>query len=65
MAEVLRPDQENAFWEGVAETRRFFMGEADVQVALERFARTLDELGVPYAIVGALALNEWGSVADT
>ena len=60
MAEVLRPEHENAFWEGVAEARRFFMGEADVQVALERFARSLDELGVPYAIVGALALNEWG-----
>lgn len=36
------------------------MGEADVQQALERLTRTLDGLGVPYAIVGALALNEYG-----
>lgn len=36
------------------------MGEADVQRALERLARILDEKGIPYAIIGALALNEWG-----
>ncbi len=36
------------------------MGEADVHRALERLARTLDEQGIPYAIIGALALNEWG-----
>jgi hypothetical protein len=36
------------------------MGEADVQRALERLARLLDEKGIPYAVVGALALNEWG-----
>ena len=36
------------------------MGEADVQRALERLARVLDEKGIPYAIIGALALNEWG-----
>lgn len=36
------------------------MGEADVQLALERLARVLDERRIPYAIIGALALNEWG-----
>lgn len=36
------------------------MGEADVQRALERLARILDEKRIPYAIIGALALNEWG-----
>jgi len=60
MANTLLPEHEDTFWEGVAEARRFFMGQADVQVALERLARALDELGIPYAIVGALALNEWG-----
>ena len=60
MADTLLPEHEDTFWEGVAEARRFFMGQADVQVALERLARALDEMGVPYAIVGALALNEWG-----
>jgi len=36
------------------------MGEADVQRALERLARVLDDKGIPYAIIGAMALNEWG-----
>ena len=36
------------------------MGEADVQRALERLARVLDEKKIPYAVIGAMALNEWG-----
>lgn len=36
------------------------MGEADVQLALERLAGVLDRKGIPYAIIGAMALNEWG-----
>ncbi len=36
------------------------MGEADVQRALERLARLLDDKGIAYAIIGAMALNEWG-----
>jgi len=36
------------------------MGEADVQKALEQLARVLDAHGIPYAIVGAMALNEFG-----
>lgn len=57
---MLAGEREAAFWAGVENARRFFMGEADVQRALERLARVLDEKGIPYAIVGALALNEWG-----
>jgi hypothetical protein len=60
MAEVLPAEREDAFWAGVDNARRFFMGEADVQRALERLARVLEEKQIPYAIVGALALNEWG-----
>jgi hypothetical protein len=48
------------FWSAAGEATRFFMGEADVQRAARKLARTLDELGIPYAIVGALALNEAG-----
>ena len=51
---------EETFWAGVEEAGRFFMGEADVQRAMERLARKLDELGIPYAVIGAMALNEWG-----
>src|SRR5262245_23189081 len=36
------------------------MGQADVQRALEKLARTLEVEGIPYAIVGAMALNEFG-----
>jgi len=36
------------------------MGEADVHLALERLARLLDDKAIPYAVIGAMALNEWG-----
>ncbi|HKV06972.1 MAG TPA: hypothetical protein VJ725_02470 [Thermoanaerobaculia bacterium] len=36
------------------------MGEADVQRALEKVVRLLDEDGIPYAVIGALALNAYG-----
>jgi hypothetical protein len=44
----------------VRETSRFFKGEADVQRALERLAERLESNQIRYAIVGAMALNEWG-----
>jgi len=60
MSERLAVELEEEFWAGVEHARRFFMGEADVQRALERLAHVLDEKGIPYAVIGALALNEWG-----
>jgi hypothetical protein len=39
---------------------RFFLGQADVQKALRKLARLLDEDGIPYAIAGAMALNAYG-----
>lgn len=36
------------------------MGEADVHKALEKLVRALDREGIPYAIIGAMALNEFG-----
>lgn len=36
------------------------MGEAEVYKALEKLAATLDSLGIRYAIIGAMALNEFG-----
>lgn len=36
------------------------MGEADVQKALAKLAQTLDAHQIPYAIIGAMALNEFG-----
>jgi len=60
MGQPLPVEREEAFWSGVENARRFFMGEADVHQALERLARLLDEKAIPYAVVGAMALNEWG-----
>src|SRR5262245_8364877 len=60
MADVLPADREATFWSGVENARRFFMGEADVQRALERLSEVLDRKGIPYALIGAMALNEWG-----
>jgi hypothetical protein len=60
MVRALPAEREEAFWSGVENARRFFMGEADVQKALRRLARVLDEKGIPYAVIGAMALNEWG-----
>jgi len=51
---------EERFWSGVREAERFFMGQAEVQKALERVAATLETLGIPYAVIGAMALNEFG-----
>lgn len=51
---------EARFWRGVQNAERFFMGEAPVQRALEKLVQRLDAQAIPYAIVGAMALNEFG-----
>jgi hypothetical protein len=51
---------EAEFFAGVRNAAEFFMGKADVQRALEILARRLEDLEIPYAIVGAMALNEYG-----
>lgn len=56
----LTQDAEDRFWSGVADAGRFFMGDADVQRALLKLARLLDEARIPYAVLGAMALNEYG-----
>jgi hypothetical protein len=60
MGEALPVAREARFWAGAEEATRFFMGQADVQRALVRIAETLDRLEIPYAVMGAMALNEWG-----
>jgi hypothetical protein len=44
----------------IENARRFFVGQADVQKALRKLARVLDEESIPYAIAGAMALNAYG-----
>ena len=51
---------EERFWLGVQAAERFFMGEAEVQKALDKLVDLLNREGIPYAIIGAMALNEFG-----
>ncbi|MBK6531215.1 MAG: hypothetical protein IPN17_09620 [Deltaproteobacteria bacterium] len=39
---------------------RFFVGESEAQKAATKLVGILEAEGVPYAIIGALALNEYG-----
>jgi hypothetical protein len=39
---------------------RFFMGSSEVQQALGRLVRKLDDLAIPYAICGGMAVNAHG-----
>ena len=51
---------ETAFFAGVEQAELFFMGQSSVHQALDRLVRLLEEDGIPYAIIGAMALNEHG-----
>ena len=56
----MEPQDQGPLLAGAAYASRFFMGEADVQKALRALVARLEESGVPYAIAGAMALNEHG-----
>jgi hypothetical protein len=56
----LPAESEARFAEGVAYCGRFFMGEAEAQRALYRLTAILEIDDLPYAIIGAFALNEYG-----
>jgi hypothetical protein len=56
-ARILDAADEAEFFAGARYATEFFMNKADVHVAMEELARRLEELDIPYAIVGAMALN--------
>ena len=56
----LSPAAEARFIGGVDYCSRFFMDQADAQKALYRLAAILEAEQLPYAIIGAMALNEYG-----
>jgi len=60
MATRLSSEQEQRVWDAAARATKFFMGTADVQKALAKLVASLEEQAIPYAIVGAMALNELG-----
>jgi hypothetical protein len=49
-----------AVWAGLEYAEKFFMGTADVQHAMRKLVAALEELEIPYAVVGGMALNEYG-----
>ncbi|HEV8325637.1 MAG TPA: hypothetical protein VG389_28770 [Myxococcota bacterium] len=56
----LPPEAEARFVAGVEYCGRFFMGQAEAQQALYKLAAILEAEGLPYAIIGAFALFEYG-----
>jgi hypothetical protein len=56
----LSPEAERRFADGVDYCGRFFMGQAEAQLALYRLTALLEADGLPYAVIGAFALNEYG-----
>jgi hypothetical protein len=51
---------DSGFQAALRNATEFFMGTADVQRATNKIARAFDELGIPYAIVGATAMMRYG-----
>jgi hypothetical protein len=54
------PEEAARLSENVDYCGRFFVGEAEAQKALKKLVGILEREGVPYAVIGALALNEYG-----
>jgi hypothetical protein len=48
------------FVEGVAYCGRFFLGESEAHKALWKLVEILEREGLPYAIIGGMALNAYG-----
>ena len=59
------PEIERRFVEGARFTEEFHMGTSRVHKAMEALVARLDELDIPYAILGALALNAYGYLRAT
>jgi hypothetical protein len=59
-ANRIDPAVGEALFEGVREAERFFMAEDMVHRALEKLVALLAAERIPYALIGAMALNEYG-----
>ncbi len=71
-APVVRNDQPRPKWEdggrlwsGIKEAEDFFMGTSKVQRAADKVVRLLETDGIPYALIGAMALNAYGYLRVT
>jgi len=62
---VLGSAIERRFVQGIQFIEEFHMGESNVHKALTRLVERFSALEIPYAIVGALALNAYGYMRAT
>jgi hypothetical protein len=62
---TLAPEIERRLIEGARFTEEFHMGESRVHKAMEALVARLADLDIPYAILGALALNAYGYLRAT
>lgn len=60
VAQLLDPAIEATFWANVRATGAFFAGTDEIHQAMERIGRVLDDLSIPYALIGAMGLNAYG-----
>jgi len=60
MVDRISPEAEAAFWASLAATEAFFMGTDPVHEATRRITKILDDMSLPYALIEAMALNEYG-----
>ncbi|HEX5042748.1 MAG TPA: hypothetical protein VFV75_07565 [Candidatus Polarisedimenticolaceae bacterium] len=57
---TLSAEQQGRFLEGLAYCERFLMGQGEAQKALFKLTAILESEGIPYVVIGALALNAYG-----
>lgn len=60
MSSTLDPAAEARFFAAVEYAEEFFMGSSNLHRALKKLIDAMDRAGIPYSIVGALALGEYG-----
>jgi hypothetical protein len=60
MPTPVSPQQEAKYLEGISRTEEFFMGRGRVRRAHDEIVERLRDAEIPYAIIGAIALNEYG-----
>jgi hypothetical protein len=60
MPTPVSPQQEAKYLEGISRTEEFFMGRGRVRRAHDEIVERLRDAQIPYAIIGAIALNEYG-----
>lgn len=54
------PEDSERISRSVDDCWRFFVGDSDAQKAVRKIVSILESEGLPYAVIGALALNEYG-----